>query len=153
MKFYQKWHDCLHCHRPIDGEVYNFSINKYKYPLCVVCQEWFETKPVRITSEAVELYLSLRLRGVSAELEKFDGYKVIDIAVVDARINIEVDAPLQSYKYEQALSDLIRTLYSFEKGYLTLRIPNILIKKNLEETADAITHFLELSKLKILKAI
>jgi very-short-patch-repair endonuclease len=153
MKFYEEMHSCLHCHRPIDERVYRFSINNYKYPLCIPCQEWYQAKPVTTTCEAIELYLSLKLRGVPAELEKFDGYKTIDIAVVDAKVNIEVDGPHHHHKYEQALSDLKRTLYSFQKGYLTLRIPNTLINKNLEETADSITHFLQLSKLKILKAI
>lgn len=153
MNQYEKLPTCLHCHRHIDQKVYNFSTGKYKYPLCIPCQEWYETKPVKTTPEAIELYLSLKLRGVPAELEKFDGYKTIDIAVVDARVNIEVDGPQHNYKYEQALSDLKRTLYSFQKGYLTLRIPNTLINNNLEETADSITDFLKLSKLKILKAI
>jgi very-short-patch-repair endonuclease len=90
---------------------------------------------------------------VPAELEKFDGYETVDIAVVDAKVNIEVEGPHNNYKYEQALSDLKRTLFSFQKGYLTVRIPNTLINKNLEETADSITDFLRLSKLKILKAI
>jgi very-short-patch-repair endonuclease len=153
MKYYERLHHCLHCHRHIDDEVYNFSTSKHKYPLCIPCQEWYESKPVKTTSEAIELYLSLKLRGVPAELEKFDGYKTIDIAVVDARVNIEVDGPHHNYKYEQAISDLKRTLYSFQQGYFTLRIPNTFINKNLEETADSITDFLKISKLKILKAI
>jgi hypothetical protein len=33
----------------------------------------------------------LKKREVPAELEKFDGHKTIDIAVADARVNIEVD--------------------------------------------------------------
>ena len=99
------------------------------------------------------MYLSLKSRGVPAELEKFDGYKTIDIAVVDAKVNIEVDGPDRNYKYEQALSDLQRSLHAFRKGYLTLRIPNALVNENLEETANSITNFLKLSKLKILRAI
>ncbi len=153
MKFYEKLHSCLHCHRHIDEKVYDFSTKKYKYPLCIPCQEWIETKPIKTTLEAIELYLALKLRGVPAELEKFDGYKTIDIAIADAKVNIEVDGPHHNHKYEQALSDLRRTLYSFQKGYLTLRIPNTLINKNLEETADSITDFLKLSKVRILKAI
>jgi very-short-patch-repair endonuclease len=153
MKFYQKVHNCLHCNRYIDERVYHFSIDQYKYPLCTPCQEWYQSKPITTTSEAIELYLSLKLRGVPAELEKFDGYETVDIVVADAKVNIEVDGPYNNYKYEQALSDLKRTLFAFQKGYLTVRIPNALIKKNLEETADSITDFLRLSKLKILKAI
>ena len=153
MKFNEKLHHCLHCHRHIDERIFKFSTSRYKYPLCISCQEWYTNKPIQTSSEAIELYLSLKSRGVPAELEKFDGYKTIDIAVVDAKVNIEVDGPHHNYKYKQALSDLQRTLHSFRKGYLTLRIPNALVNENLEETANSITDFLKLSKLKILKAI
>lgn len=153
MKFYARVHNCLHCNRHIDERVYKYSIDQFKYPLCIPCQEWYQAKPITTTSEAIELYLSLKLRGVPAELEKFDGYETIDIAVPDAKVNIEVDGPYHHHKYGQALSDLKRALYCFQKGYLTLRIPNTLINKNLEETADSITDFLRLSQLKILKAI
>jgi very-short-patch-repair endonuclease len=121
--------------------------------LCIPCQEWIEAQQIKTPPEAIELYLALKLRGVTAELEKFDGYKTIDIALVDAKVNIEVDDPNRNYIHEPALADLRRALYSFQKGYLTLRIPNKLIDENPEETADAIADFLKLSKLKILKAI
>jgi very-short-patch-repair endonuclease len=153
MKYYAIGHNCLHCHRHIDGNVFNFSTRKYKYPLCIPCQEWIEAKQIKTPPEAIQLYLALKLRGVTAELEKFDGYKSIDIAVVDAKINIEVDDPNRNYNHEPALADLRRALFSFQKGYLTLRIPNTLIGENPDETADAIADFLKLSKLKILKAI
>jgi very-short-patch-repair endonuclease len=94
------------------------------------------------TAEAIDLYLSLKRRGVPAELEKFDGFKTIDIAVVDARVNIEVDGLMHNSNHKQALADLKRTCYSFQKGYFTLRIPNALIRESLEETADYITDFL-----------
>ena len=153
MKLYAKSHQCLHCNRHIDERVLKFSVTRYKYALCIPCQEWYSNRPITISSEAIELYLSLKLRGVPAELEKFDGHKTIDIAVVDAKVNIEVDGPQHHYKYDQALSELRRTLHCFRKGYLTLRIPNALVHENLEETANSICDFLKLSKLKILRAI
>jgi len=94
------------------------------------------------TSETLALYFALRERGVPAELEKFDGHKTIDIAVTDAKVNIEVDGAHHNYDVRQALADLKRTYFSFLKGYLTLRIPNSLVRLNLEETADYITGFL-----------
>jgi Protein of unknown function (DUF559) len=153
MKFNEKSHHCLHCHRPIDERVFKFSTSRYKYALCVPCQEWYTNKQINTSAEAIELYLSLKSRGVPAELERFDGHKTVDIAVVGAKVNIELDGPHHSNKYEQALSDLRSTLHSFHKGYLTLRIPNSLVHENLQETADSIIDFLKLSKLKILKAI
>jgi len=153
MKLNEKSHHCLHCHRHIDERVLKFSTSRFKYPLCIPCQEWYISKPITTSSEAIELYLSLRLRGVPAELEKFDGHKTIDIAVAGAKVNIEVDGPHQQYKFQQALSDLQETLHSFRKGYLTLRIPHALLKENLEETANSISDFLKLSKAKILRVI
>ena len=85
---------------------------------------------------------------VPAELEKWDGFKTIDIAVTDAKVNIEVDGLHHNYSHNQALSDLKRTYYSFKKGYLTLRIPNTLIEWSVDETADYITEFLNESNKK-----
>jgi very-short-patch-repair endonuclease len=92
---------------------------------------------------------SLKKRGVPAELEKFDGYKTIDIAVVDAKVNIEVDCHQHISNPKQALADLKRTYFSLQKGFLTLRIPTALIRENLEATADYITTFLLENKNKI----
>jgi len=99
------------------------------------------------TEEAIELYFALKRRNVPAELEKVDGFKSIDIAVPHAKVNIEVDGGHHSYNSEQAFTDLKRTLYSFRKGYYTLRVPNSLVRNNLEETADLITEFLIESRL------
>lgn len=94
------------------------------------------------TLEAVQLYFALKERGVPAELEKYDGFKHIDIAITKAKVNIEVDGGHHNYNNRQALSDLKRTYHSFLKGYLTLRIPNSLVREHLEETADYLTDFL-----------
>ena len=78
-----------------------------------------------------------------------DGNKTIDIAVVDAKVNIEVDCHQHVSNPKQVLSDLKRTYFSLQKGFLTLRIPNALIREYLEETADYITAFLLENKNKI----
>ena len=88
------------------------------------------------------LYFALKERDVPAELEKFDGFKTIDIAVPEAKVNIEVDGQHHNFNPQQALSDLKRTYFSFLKGYLTLRIPNSLILWDLEETANYLTEIL-----------
>lgn len=96
------------------------------------------------TFETIRLYFALKERGVPAEMEKFDGYKHIDIAIPEAKINIEVDGKHHNYQKRQALTDLKRTYYSFVKGYLTLRIPNVLVydEFTLNETADFIVGIL-----------
>ena len=100
------------------------------------------------TYETIRLYFALKKRGVPAEMEKFDGYKHIDIAIPEARVNIEVDGGHHNFNRNQALSDLKRTYYSFKKGYLTLRIPNSLVTTDsyLNETADYIVDFLNEQK-------
>lgn len=111
-------------------------------PLCFDHQNWIREFIHETSEEVIGLYFALKERGVPVELEKFDGFKTIDIAVVDARVNIEVDGLQHSLDPHQALADLKRTYFSFLKGYLTLRVPNSLIRWNLEETADFITEFL-----------
>ena len=147
MKHYEKMHSCLHCHSYIDENVYTYSTANYGFELCYSCQSSINLNDS--TAEARILYLSLKKRGVPAELEKFDGYKTIDIAVVDAKVNIEVDGHQHVSNPKQALLDLKRTFFSLQKGFLTLRIPNALIRENLEETADYITTFLIENKKKI----
>jgi very-short-patch-repair endonuclease len=89
---------------------------------------------------------------VPAQLEKFDGFKHIDIAIPEAKVNIEVDGSHHNYSTKQALADLKRTYHSFLKGYLTLRIPNSLVKNDfvLEETADYIVGFLNENRQRVL---
>ena len=144
MKARTNTHKCLKCNTGIDDKVFKYSEDKFHVTLCRPCQAWFEESDS--TEEALTLFLHLRNRGVNATLEKFDGYKTIDIAIVGAKLNIEVDGSQHNWKARQALSDLKRTYYSFEKGYLTLRIPNSLVKYDLDETVDYILKFLECRK-------
>ena len=60
------------------------------------------------TPEAKLLFLELKRLGISAELEKFDGYKTIDIAITSAMVNIEVDGGQHNSNPNQALADLKR---------------------------------------------
>ena len=111
----------------------------------------FKKKKKESSPESVKLYQALRKRDVPAELEKWDGYKHIDIAIVEAKINIEVDGNHHAYNHKQALADLKRTYYSFRKGYITLHLPNLLIKERLDETCDLIVGILNESNVKLEK--
>lgn len=132
--------NCIECNQYLDWDVFNYSIGEFGIPLCIEHQQWLSY--IDSTMETKLLYIALRIRGVPALLEKFDGYKTIDIAVPEAKINIEVDGGHHNYNYHQAMADLKRSYYSFLKGYLTLRIPNSLIQNNIEETAEYIIGFL-----------
>jgi len=100
----------------------------------------------RTTVEAINLYLLLRERGINAELEKHDGYKTIDICIEEAKVHIEIDGVHHNYSSRQALADLKRTYYSFKNGYFTLRLPNSLIRHDLQEAAEYIVELLELGR-------
>lgn len=139
-----KKHICLQCETNIDKTVFNYSTKNLGYSLCRKCQDWFRDilNYSTATDEAIKLYFALKERGVPDFLEKSDGHKTIDIAVPHAKVNIEVDGIHHNYSAKQAISDLQRTLYSFKKGYTTLRIPNSLARYNLEQAADLITQYL-----------
>ena len=126
---------CSICKRRITKEEYIYSRKNFFKPLCRRHQP---------TKEAMKLGHLLKRMGWYVEFEKFDGYKHIDIAIVDAKVNIEVDGGHHNFSPEQALADLKRTYYSFKKGFLTLRIPNSLVRdeRTLQKTAKFIHKFL-----------
>jgi very-short-patch-repair endonuclease len=138
-------HACCNCLKAIDARVYQYSLDRYDYSLCVECQANLRDRIRQTTAHTLALYFLLRKKKIDAQLEKFDGFKTIDIAVVKAKINIEVDGSHHNTKHEQALTDLKRTYYAFEKGYYTLRIPNSLVKSHPTETAEYVADFVELS--------
>jgi very-short-patch-repair endonuclease len=96
-----------------------------------------ETKKTEPTPEAKSLYYALKKRGIRSELEKWDGFKHIDIAITSAKLNIEVDGK-QHHSHRQSLADLKRTFHSSKKGYETIRIPNTLVRKDVKEAAEYI---------------
>lgn len=134
---------CLECNQYLTEGVIEFSINNFGITLCMQHQEWIRNMQSQTTFETIRLYFALKKRGVPAQMEKFDGYKHIDIAIPEAKVNIEVDGR-QHHDNRQALADLKRTFHSFVKGYFTLRIPNSLVYDDniLEETAQYIVDLL-----------
>jgi very-short-patch-repair endonuclease len=116
-------------------------------------RHWFWRKPHsqyathRSTAEARELGELLGTFGWKVELEKWDGHKHIDIAITQCKVNIEVDGGQHNFDVHQALADLERTYYSFLKGYVTLHIPNVLVRdrSTIELTAQYIDKFLRTS--------
>jgi very-short-patch-repair endonuclease len=139
---YQK--TCLECGINLPYDVVKYSSENYGILLCINHQRWIQNMQNITTQETIRLYFALKHRGVPAEMEKYDGYKHIDIAISRSKVNIEVDGLHHNFNSKQALSDLKRTYHSFLKGYLTLRIPNSLVYNDytLNETADYIVGFL-----------
>jgi very-short-patch-repair endonuclease len=131
---------CIECRQYLEQSVYSFSLREFGAPLCRHHQDIIRS--LKATETAKRLYFELRRRDINAHLEKWDGYKTIDIAIPQYKLNIEVDGTHHNFDPHQALSDLQRTYHSFVKGYLTLRVPNSLINWDLEETVNYITRFL-----------
>jgi len=139
---------CLICKNDINDKVKEYSLKNFSgYYLCRKHQDFIRGKmEASATPHSIVLFLELLKRGIRAELEKFDGYKTIDIAIVEAKINIEVDGTHHNHSPEQAIADLRRTYHSFLKGYYTIRIPNSLVKEHLMETADLVAEMVQESR-------
>jgi len=142
--------NCLECNCSIPSNVYYYSTKNFGISLCREHQDWIDNH--KATDYAIALYFALKERGVPAELEKYDGHKTIDIAIVEAKVNIEVDGSHHNRDSKQARTDLRRTLFSFKKGYFTLRIPNSLIREDLiDDIADDIVEMLIIGRKRNVK--
>lgn len=90
------------------------------------------------TKYARLLYSALAKRGIESVTEYRDGHKTIDIAILPARLYIEVDGVQHLNNPEQIITDFKRDYYSEKEGFFTLHIHNDDIKNHLNSIADAI---------------
>ena len=136
---------CTRCDYHLSNKMQAYSINLCGYELCYKCQKWYANVEKHVTIQSKNLFLALKVRGVNVEMEKYDGFKHIDLAITGkkTKLNIEIDG-LQHYNdAKQSYSDLLRTYHSFKKGFYTIRLPNILVSEKREETADVIVDILK----------
>ena len=138
-------HLCLNCNEALTGTELYYSVNRLGHPLCPSCQQELKSKLEHTSRETVKLYFLLKQKGIAVELEKDDQYTTADISIVSAKVNIEVSRPQTNYNRCEALADLKRTYYSFEKGYYTLRIPNALVAYDQDDAVSFIEEFLQVS--------
>jgi very-short-patch-repair endonuclease len=101
------------------------------------------------TKEAADLKEELIKRGVKVYVELDDGYKHIDLALPDAKLNIEVDGVQHLINPHQIVTDLSRGYYSTKLGYHTMHIPNEMIRLHLMEIADALAEASKMLEQKI----
>lgn len=90
------------------------------------------TKHVFILAEA------LRQRGITLELEHWDGHKHIDIYIPKDSLYIEIDGLQHSTNVKQIISDFNRDYFSFKGGFFVKHITNELIENHLDAIANAI---------------
>jgi hypothetical protein len=129
---------CCQCNSRIEQAAYNFSIKKYKFPLCEDCQIWFIGKIFHTTKETLQLYFALKHKGLPVNLEKHYRYKKAEIIVQEANLHIEVDRTHTQANIAQALLDLKNKQTASQDPVLTLKVPESLVKFNMEQTTDLI---------------
>lgn len=91
------------------------------------------------TKYAKWLHGALVRRGIDAKLEYSDGHKTVDIAILSAKLYIEVDGTQHSTNPKQIIADLERDEYSRQEGFRTIRIVNSVSYYHGNQVANAIT--------------
>jgi hypothetical protein len=129
---------CCQCNSRIEQATYNFSIKKYKFPLCEDCQIWFIGKIFHTTKETLQLYFALKHKGLAVNLEKHYKYKKAEIIIAQAKVHIEVDRSHGQANMAQALLDLKNLPGDARDPFLTLKVPEVLVKFSMEQTTDLI---------------
>jgi hypothetical protein len=148
---------CYYCRCSISSNIYYYSIDRYNIPLCIEDQHKHSLNIsqnnihalAKATPEAKALYIELLKCQVPAILELWDGYKSPDITIHKELVHIEIDGSQHRMDFSQAISDLERTVHSLRNGYITLRIPNILIYSNLGKTTGLVIDFLNARELQL----
>jgi very-short-patch-repair endonuclease len=88
----------------------------------------------------------LMRRGIEPIMEYNDGHKTIDIAILPARLYIEIDGIQHLNNPNQIIKDLKRDYHSYEEGFYTIRIPNQVLENHLGGIADAIAEVVKNSR-------
>ncbi|WP_297795008.1 hypothetical protein [uncultured Eudoraea sp.] len=131
---------CLECKKELSYMDHRMSMESYGVELCARHRERMD-KLIRQNNtpiEAIRLYYGLKEAGVNPMLEWWDGKKSVDIAFSRVKLNIEIDTEYHMLTHDQAINDLEETMHSFQDGFTTIRIPNMLIKHYLKETVNNI---------------
>jgi very-short-patch-repair endonuclease len=77
-------------------------------------------------------------KGLKTTPQHWDEHKHIDIAILDAKLYIEVDGWQHLTIVQQIEHDFIRDDYSKKAGFDTIHISNKEIEENLENISNAI---------------
>jgi len=119
---------CMVCKETISEKVYKYSTKNSRAPLCLNHQK-------TVTPQALKLSKALNEIGVNHKLEYDDGFKHVDIAIEWAKIFLELDGSQHAFNPKQMCSDDERDKYSLKAGFVTKRIPNVWVDKDVERLA------------------
>jgi very-short-patch-repair endonuclease len=144
---------CRICQKePISDSEIKHSRKEFQISMCYDCQKkaratqnYINAKHPNVASnQQVLISLSLNHRGIKNELEYSDGYKRVDIAILDPKIYIEVNGKQHINDAIRLISDIKRTYYSFKDGFLTLHIYNDAInEESLNKIINAIREIID----------
>lgn len=135
---------CKCCDNLINYREYAYSVETFNIAMCQPCAREYISKLSVSTPFEQLLHAALVNKGLQAKLHYFDGSKTVDIAILSARLHIEVDGSHHTDS-TQLPGDLWRTGYSKPADDVyTLRIPNALIAHNVDEAVSIITQFVSL---------
>lgn len=84
------------------------------------------------------LYKALLDRDIDARFHHSDGHKTVDIAILSARIYIEVDGIQHFTDPEQIMRDFKRSHFSDGDDFSTFYVTNQILDHYLDRVADAI---------------
>jgi len=90
------------------------------------------------TEYSKKLFQALCDRGIDAQMEYKDGHKTVDIAILKARIYIEVDGIQHFTVPKQIIADFSRQHYSDKDNFRTFYVTNQILERFTDEVADAL---------------
>lgn len=122
---------CSVCKENISGQVYDFSMNHFGSALCMNHQK-------TVTPQALKLSKALTDMGLKHQLEHDDGFKHVDIALEWAKLYLELDGSQHAFSPKQMCADDERDKHSLRDGFVTKRIPNIWIDRDVDKLAVSI---------------
>lgn len=131
--------NCRNCNCYLTDHDQEMNEGSAFHSICAECDHviWDLLDNTSATIPCIDLYLELKAKNIAVEIEKNDGFKTVDISIPSAKINIEIDGNHHS-KADQALRDLMRTMFDWKKGITTLHIPNDLIHQKLPKVVSII---------------
>lgn len=100
------------------------------------------------TKHAFKLYEALCKKGIKAELEYFDGFKHVDIAILNSHLYIEVDGLKHFTDPDQIIRDFKRSHFSDGDDFSTFYVTNQILDKYLDEVVDALVKVIETKSVK-----
>lgn len=112
-----------------------------------------QTPDVKFSSVQVKkLYYELRNKEIDVQLEYSDGHKTVDLAVLDAKLYIEVDGLQHFTDPEQIIRDFKRNHFSDGDDFSTFYVTNQIINsKYFEQVVEALVAVIEKRKQNLLK--